>query len=229
MSSILKALKKLEHEKTGRIPDALNLNSDILKIQKSPRKLSKAGLVLFTALVFGGGAAIAVYFMKEPKMVQTAATSPAVPAQKNLQTPLPIVKQETPPEEIIVVPAAASPRIKTVREKQVQPAAAPHETVTEGKKSIISNALPPPEKQKSVVESIKIKKELPAVSTVPTLRVNGIAFQPNAADSMAIVNGSPVSRGSVIEGTTVEEIQEDRIRFQRNGERFEIKLGQSNK
>jgi type II secretory pathway component PulC len=66
------------------------------------------------------------------------------------------------------------------------------------------------------------------VITTPKLRVNGIAFQNSSADSMAIVNGTPVSGGSIVEGATVEEIRRDRVLFQRNGEKFEIQLGQSN-
>ncbi len=65
--------------------------------------------------------------------------------------------------------------------------------------------------------------------SMPVLRVNGIAFQASGGvDNMAIVNGTPVSGGSLIEGTIVEEVQKDRVLFQRNGERFSILLGQSN-
>ena len=46
---------------------------------------------------------------------------------------------------------------------------------------------------------------------------------------MAIVNGTPVSNGSIIEGVTVEEVRKDRVLFQHNGEKFEIQLGQSNR
>jgi len=63
--------------------------------------------------------------------------------------------------------------------------------------------------------------------TRPVLKVNGIAFQ-DGADSVAVINGVTVSNGSVIEGARVEEIQKDRVRFSRGGERFDIILDKSN-
>ena len=77
-----------------------------------------------------------------------------------------------------------------------------------------------------------IEPPLPAPSrakTVPTLRVNGIAYQNGSADSMAVINGVPVLTGATIEGVTVEEVQKDRVLFQYNGEKFGIPLGQSNR
>jgi type II secretory pathway component PulC len=61
----------------------------------------------------------------------------------------------------------------------------------------------------------------------PVLKVDGIAFQ-DGAESVAVINGVTVSNGSVIEGARVEEIQKDRVRFSRGGERFEIILDKSN-
>lgn len=80
-------------------------------------------------------------------------------------------------------------------------------------------------------------KALPLPAAVPVvaspvkpavLKVDGIAFQEGAADSLAVVNGTTVSKGSVIEGVRVEEIQKDRVRFSRGGEKFEVILDKSN-
>ena len=72
---------------------------------------------------------------------------------------------------------------------------------------------------------------VPAVPVVtpakPVLKVNGIAFQ-DGADSVAVINGITVSKGSVIEGVRVEEIQKDRVRFSRGEEKFDIILDKSN-
>jgi type II secretory pathway component PulC len=69
----------------------------------------------------------------------------------------------------------------------------------------------------------------PDKTTPPLLRVNGIAYQNNSAESMAIINGNPLSKGSTIEGTTIEEIHKDKVVFQHNGRKFEIHLGQTNR
>jgi general secretion pathway protein B len=70
----------------------------------------------------------------------------------------------------------------------------------------------------------------PAIVTSgpPLLKVQGIAFQDGSATGVAVVNGIAVSKGSVIEGVRVEEIQNDRVMFSRDGKKFEIILDKSN-
>jgi len=227
MSSILKALKKLEHEKSGRFPDSLRIDSDILKSTDSSRSFSPFALILLFLLVFGGGAAVAFFFTKETKGVTTAKPQPEITA-KSLPSPVsaPVVNPETLPAEIVVVPARREPSGDASRKQQKTTASAGNAAgniVIKPTKVAVSGIS---EKPKEAAEAVK--RELPA-TTVPTLRVNGIAFQNSSADSMAIVNGMPVSSGSIIEGVTVEEVRNDRVLFRRNGEKFEILLGQSNR
>jgi len=66
------------------------------------------------------------------------------------------------------------------------------------------------------------------VKRPPTLRVDGIAYHLGSADSLAVVNGTTVYAGAIVEGAKVEEIGKDRIRFNYEGERFEVPLGKSN-
>ena len=228
MSSILKALKKLENEKTVRTPHSLKIDTDILKTADSSRRFSPYSLALLFLLVFGGGAAVALYFIKDTKAPQETATSQPVTAVKTLQAkvPPPVIKSETPPAEIVVVPARKEPSVEVSRTQHNKPPAA-------GKAARAIDKRAP----KAAVAGISdVRKEADGAekgtapaAAVPSLRVNGIAFQNSGSDSMAIVNGIPVSHGSVIEGTTVEEVRKDRVLFQRNGEKFEIMLGQSNR
>lgn len=227
MSSILKALKKLEHERSERSPGSLKIDSDILKAADA-RSFSPVATALLLLLVFGGGVAVAYYFMKVPKapLVTTAIPHPAVTA-KNYPPPVtsPNSKTDSLPPEIIIVPARTEPSGQKYLQRRMQKQAT---TDTEAK----STTVRPPGSgisEKSSEPSATEKKALPAAAKVPTLRVNGIAFQNSAADSMAIVNGVPVSSGSLIEGSTVEEIRKDRVLFQYDGEKFEIQLGQSNR
>jgi len=147
---------------------------------------------------------------------------------KNLQPQtLPaVVIPETHPTAIEIVPALKEPHSETVRK--------------ETKKSVAKNDLVGSTVKKNVPAIVSTISKKPAISTesahkeiytskAPNLRVNGIAFQNSSADSMAIVNGIPVSSGSIIEGVTVEEVQNDRVLFRRNLEKFEIRLGQSNR
>lgn len=205
MSSILKALKKVEQEKTSRIPGLLKIDSDILRTVDSPRRSSSYTSMLLL-LVFGGGAAAAFYFIKGPKAPPTPYDSPPVVTIKTVPTP------------------TAAPEVI----QEVVPAKAKAEAVT-ALKIPTARSVDFANSEKSKKPDIAAKKEIPAVTAVPALRVNGIAFQNSAADSMAIVNGTAVSNGAIFEGVTVEEIRKDRVLFQHNGEKFEIQLGQSNR
>lgn len=228
MSSILKALKKLEHEKSGHFPDSLNIDSDILKVTDSSPRFSPFGMVLMFLLIFGGGIAVAYFFMKGTKTpLATIKQQPVITVIRNPpQVPPPVIKTETLPAEIIVVPARKEPTVEALRKQH-------HITAFAGK--VADSVAKKPAKaavssiSEKPIEATKTANRELSDPTVPTLRVNGIAFQNNGADSMAIVNGTPVSNGSIVEGITVAEVQKDRVLFQRNGEKFEIQLGQANR
>jgi general secretion pathway protein B len=221
MSSILKALKKLETEKMIRLPDSVRIDSDILKSTDSPRRLSPMVSIALILLVFGGGSAATYYFMKEPKApLATSKSQPDLTTQK-LQPP-PLVKTETLPAEIVVVPSTKS----ATEVPRIQPPK-PVDTI----KTAVGIVKKPTKAPVSGVSKKPTDPEVelhPAIAAAPALRVNGIAYQNSSTDSMAIVNGIPVSNGSTIEGSVVEEVRKDRVLFQRNGEKFEILLGQSN-
>ena len=226
MSSILKALKKLEQEKSGRFPDSLNIDSDILRTAETSRSFPPFIMVLLLLLVFGGGAAVAVYFMKEKKAPQvTKAVSPVQTVKIITPQPsLPLVKPDTLPAEIVVVPAGSGTSGVLPRKQRKNTAGTGKEV-----RSSVNKSIRPAVAERPVSPVESNGTALPAASNIPTLRVNGIAFQNSTADSMAIVNGTAVSNGSIIEGITVEEVRKDRVLFQRNGEKFEIQLGQSNR
>lgn len=224
MSSILKALKKLEHEKTGRFPESLNINADILRSTESTRNFSPFTILLFSLLIFGGGAAATFLFLNNSRLPQPATKSQQIVSAEDDQPQVQVSdRPDTLPAEIIVVPAKSRSveRRHTVQYKAADTASSaaniPH-TVVEPIKMV---------KTKEVATAVK--SEYVAIArTVPVLRVNGIAFQNRGTDSLAIVNGVTVTKGAVIEGVAVDDVRNDRVLFRYNGEPFEILLGQSN-
>ena len=230
MSSILKALKKLEHERSGRSPDSLKIDSDILRANEPSRSFTPFVLALLFLLVFGGGAAVSLFFMKETKATRGTTTSDQVVSSITLLPPVPapVVKPGTLPAEAAAVPVRTEPSGEASHKLQQKPAAAGKAADTGARKPTRAAVSGISEKPKETDKAAN--GELPAAdTTVPTLRVNGIAYQNSDADSLAIVNGAPVSSGSVIEGVTVVEVRKDRVLFQRDGETFEIQMGQSNR
>ncbi len=234
MSSILKALKKLEDEKSIRKPDSLKIDAEILRGDAS-RRFSPMGISLLAALLFICGSGATYFFMSsdtnnvkatlsdvapvDPPSPATAVSPDAErPHNLNLQADLPKPDKvvtasgidnklgNTPPSSVTVprLPAQAQPvqRIRQPQEKR--PVAAPQTTPATTTRPV-------------------------APVMAPLLKVNGIAFQEESVDRVAIVNGAPVSNGSVIEGAKVEDIQKDRVRFSYGGEKFDVALGKSNR
>lgn len=224
MSSILKALKKLEHEKASHMTGSLNIDSEILRTVDSSRNFFTPAFALIILLFFGGGAAVAYFFMKESKVPLAATTLQASITSPSLR-PAPAVGPEVLPAEIIVIPARKETSGEVSRQR--------HNTTDSGKSAESVTRKTEKESAASILLTPKkgagtLQSELP-VPTIPALRVNGIAFQVNGADNMAIINGTAVANGSIIEGVTVVEVRKDYVLLQYNGEKFEIQLGQSNK
>jgi general secretion pathway protein B len=232
MSSILKALKKLEHDKAVRRPDSFRIDADILR-GAAPRRSSSTGVLLAAIAFFACGVAATYVYMQhaQPPAVEkpaqastnrgqgdpAATTLAPVDAHLAGEVKIPMTGKSLPhPEHASPVPekSPASPRLVVQQPlgRRTDPA------------EIVPRTAAPLE-PKPVTAPVPLA---PAVTPVkPVLTVHGIAFQ-DGADSMAVINGITVSKGSMIEGVRVEEILKDRVRFSRGGEKFEIILDKSN-
>lgn len=236
MSSILKALKKLEDEKTARRPDSLNIDAEILRGNGS-RRMSLPAICLVAIIVFVcGGGAMYVYMRPATGTIagqQTAASgqpqseshspSPALPAapvtaQKPInagsaeKTVLPpqAVENKEQPKTDLPKPSPTVSLASPAKPRPVQPIM-PSKT-----KQVV--AVP-------AIQAIKPPEQHPAA---PSLKVNGIAYQ-DGGDSVAVVNGVSVSIGSIVDGARVEEIRREMVRFSYGGEKIEVALGKSNR
>lgn len=229
MSSILKALKKLEDEKTGYSPDSLKIDSDILKNSAPPKSTSPVTVALVLLLMFGGGAAAAYFMMKETK-------SPSATAHTQIAEVAKTGQPSAVPQSPKTVPAQLKPAVVPVQKKLPVAALRQQQKKVSNRNAAVHAASGKPDKSGAQRSNDKLpetstaaQNELSAPVAVPSIRVNGIAFQNTGADSMAIINGIPVSSGSVVEGAIVEEIRKDSVVFRRNGEKFEVKQGQANR
>lgn len=226
MSSILKALKKLDDDNSTRKPDDLKIDAEILRIDSSPRT-SSAVIISLALFLLAGGSGATYLYMKREKVsepaVTTQLTTPISSVENNSKTahPSPAIKTEQLPKAIIVVPAKKQEKVsKKIIKRQKSPS-----------KIKTAKILHPIKTVEPVTESKTISRPPSSVldTTIPTIRVNGIAFQDNSADTMAIINGNPVAVGATVEGAVVEKILKDKVIFQINGQKFEIKQGQSNR
>jgi len=230
MSSILKALKKLEDENGANRPAALKIDSDILKGENPPR-YSATGVVLAALLLFAGGSLATYLFMKQVRspasqniLHETASSS----TSRIRIPPSAALKTEKLPESVEITPAKnpGIPKTTVASTPQIRTG-----TVKSDRKSPLLQNNPPAktDDRKNIKTVTEIQPQAPVKSAVPVLRVNGIAFQDGTSDNVAIVNGVPVSDGAIVEGAKVESIQKNRVRFSHNGVSFEIQLGKSNR
>jgi general secretion pathway protein B len=223
MSSILKALKKVEDDKATRRPDELRIDAEILRTEHHSR-FSSSGMLLISLLLIALGAGGTFLYMKRDKTPEQANLNVnTISSQK--QPPVsatPKISTEELPPAVVVVPA----------DQRITPAAesAYKRPPPRQAKSTAVVARPPDVASQPVVKpQAPAPLPAPSVKTVPALRVNGIALQDGVSESVAMINGEPVTRGAMIAGVTVEEIYTNRVRFNYNGEFFEILLGQSNR
>lgn len=234
MSSILKALKKLEDEKVTRKPESLKIHSEILRdsttLNLTPLRVGIAAVLVF---ICGGGAT----YLYVKSDVQTALVSPVTEANKQpAQSAVSSPSKDIPVERVAsnpIVPAeprqsptppslASSYRAVAVQKKRQQP---PKNTVS------MSNQITTKEKITSVKPTQPLlplpEARKTTASSRPLLKVDGIAFQ-EGDNSVAIINGAQATKTSIIEGAKVEAILRDRVLFTLAGERFEVLLGHTN-
>lgn len=224
MSSILKALKKVEHDKIICRPDQLGIDSRILQ-DGSSNRFSRTAVSLIALALFVCGSGATYFYMKHN------ATDVVVPQTITSRTE----SYSQPP-----VPAVISPVLKSGTLRTTPPLLSPKAPPVIGAAIRLPNdpaksiRSPQPGKQVEIApipESRPVSLPIAPTSTVtrPSLTVNGIAYQDGGSDNLAVINGITVSSGAVIEGVRVEEIQKDRVRFSHDGEKFEIILNKSNR
>lgn len=222
MSSILKALKKVEHDKKIGKPNQLGIDARILQDGYSNR-FSRTAVSLIAIALFVCGSGAMYFYMKHGTTYVVAPQTPSPPSASTSQHPatevtLPESKnsnaETVSPALLSTKPLNASSRTSNYPVKPPRP--------------------PQREKQPDIPPIPESRPEpistTPAIAvTRPKLTVNGIAFQEGGNDNLAIINGVTVSSGTIIEGVRVEDIQKDRVRFSQGGEKFEIILNKSNR
>ena len=229
MSSILKALKKLEVEKS--LLDAkkeINVSREILKQSSENRNMVKwlwllgstaAAVIIFLsfALIRKPSANIVEPSRELPLAVQTAPVPLPVLNQliapqsstntKNIPITSPSTSNYPAQKQALQIPAQTNVGSTDMREVELPSTAVP---------------LPEPQKIKPPLKTAP----LPApTSSELTFILSGIAWNKDGAERMAIINGQPTATGSTINGVTVEEILQDKVKLSHNGRSFELLIG----
>ena len=230
MSSILKALKKLENDTSLYKPEQLRIDAKILHDGVSG-SYSRTSIFLIAIALFvcGGGATFLYFNISSRHAITPQTTSSGTESQSPSPEPTGIspllksvkVQTTTPEVSTPTVPLAVRKQTRLLKDP-AQPSLSPR-----SENQHVEVASTPELKP----EAKPVPASTAPVSVVsrPILTINGIAFQEGGSDNLAVINGVTVSNGAIIEGVKVEDIQKDRVRFSQGSEKFEIILNKLNR
>ncbi len=198
MSSILKALRKLEEEKVRSGENRVDIAADILRGEGGRKRTGGRPalwlLLLAVGVLLGGGLYLVLF---QPGggpagRQQVVGEAPPLPSAGTVgEKPSSGRGGERPGREGSVSPAAAG-AVRLPEESPGHPARPP------------------------LVQS-------KAADTV-TMTVSGIVYQDAPEKRMAIVNDLPVMTGAVVDGWRVEKILRDRVIFRDGEQRLSVPL-----
>jgi general secretion pathway protein B len=223
MSSILEALKKLEEEKAARRGGTGNIAGKVTASSRRPRQ--KAAWLVPVGMAAVAVVAILVTYTLmggfSPRPAETAAGRRTDQASRTPAISAPPIttpdgsKDQEPPSEPPQVPQ---------QPRSAAPPAADAGPVTTLPHPTPKHTSPPAPSRQEIREETAPSLQPPAAEQHPAISVTGIAWQQNSASRMAVINGSSVTEGAIVEGARVTEILSDRVRLSFKGNAFEIQL-----
>lgn len=224
MSSILKALKRLEEDKAERLDAPVDIARDILRQTRKTRHPTpwKRLVPIFGGVVVAAGTLFLLYGWLSVRTSKPVTRAEVVAAQPRSPQPPVIVPVDVKATVLPAVPA--EPEIVEVRMAPPpvagtgEPAARPGSPAPKAS-ATPKTLVPPPAAKPAPVATAE-------PSAWPRLSVSGIAFQAEREARLAVVNDLPVMEGTLIEDVKVEEILADRVRFASEGGTIEVLLGE---
>lgn len=227
MSSILKALKKVERDNAAHKGVVIGTSSPTQGKTTQPlrRSFLKSPLAILLLLFIGaaGGYLIQKYFEKpalppnNAPISTTAQTPLAAPATQTTftnRTSSDLLKSNIALPANAALPVTVQPAISSAKPPLNRPDA------PAAKPAAASKPIPQRISDAAKASTRAISQPKQAES----LTVNGLALS-DGEKRQAIVNGSTVTKGSYIGGARVEEILQNRVRFRKGGKTFEISVG----
>jgi hypothetical protein len=245
MSVILDALRKLDREKSSRRSGTAHIAVEILRpdLPHPGKRIPLYFAVVFLTAIAAAATTYAVMvefgFLRKsspPKAVssplpnQTAPTSPDAGFLPPSSLPAPIY----PPKlNQPVAPTPISPESALEARDKISQAPPKIENPAENKSPEVSRG------GKETSQHLIVEKEIVApgntkkpvertpdgsVATRPSLKLSAIVWYEETAKRFAMINGTIVTEGSIIEGVKVVEIYPTRVRFSHNGQPFEISM-----
>ncbi len=218
MSLILDALKKLEREKAASRKSSVDIVPAIIS-SRGTRSWSagwKLPVVIIAVIAFTAAVTTAVVFL-----LASGGTRPAPAASASAEN-FPLALPSLAPGNQSNPKLAAEPAISS---SAAGPAKVPPVMPT---RTAPAETLPgriQPHESKPFGENND--NSVQSAGGGADLKVSGIAWQDDRAERRAVVNGALVGEGAVVEGARIVRIFQDKVRFSRSGETFEVTVAGS--
>ena len=227
MSSILKALKKLDDDLPRKRKTVIWSSGSASR--KTLRRLDigagRSATVLWAMLaiaivVVAGG----LYLYLKPGPDGHSEMTGAV--TRPISKPDPTVSVAKPaPEPLPVVPAP--PQTKTAAPK---PAPTPQPGVTATKPvpplPVERTPAPPSPRRPPQAEKKAAKPSVPATPSLPVLtsdlKLQAISWAPAAGDRLAVINGNIVREGASLEGYVIVQINREEVKVRKGAEQWRL-------
>lgn len=228
MSSILKALKKLEREKSRQRDDHVDLARDIFRggeRRRGPDWIT----VIITGVVVLSVVVVILLVLRQMEGVERVGKDRAPAAVARPATPSPgAAANASVVEELI---DQRRPQVRAPQElrrpsagKSVRPATA---VIPPGSSEaqVVEEVLAPPATLSGSPPTMSAPLSAPTYSPAPPgLFLTAIVFQEEREARIAVINDLPSMEGSLVEAFGVEEIHVDRVILSRDGLLYELRM-----
>jgi len=222
LSSILKALKKLEKD-TPRYGDSqpypVDVKKTVEKGVKEKQNFYKFFFMLFAAiiLVFGGW----LLFNRKPSLEEKSSSTKISSVRK------PVAQKKIKEEVKLASVPTSKMRNRKTRPSVKRKAVSPKVSARSGKKAIkpgSRQAMTPSSKDADKLEGEG--QTMPFKSAgVSGIKLQAIAWSSDPKQRIAVVNDRILKEGSSIEGTLIIRIDKNDVSFQKGGEQWKQKFG----
>jgi general secretion pathway protein B len=219
MSLILDALKKLEREKAASRKGPADIVPAIINLRNSRPKSAnwKLPVVIISVIAATATVTTAVVIALAPRGIRPV---PSVSVNGENARPVPTSLASTGQADSKIIPEPGTGRLSVEAVKAPSAKLSPPSAAEDRQPRIESHESKPAiEKTDDSVRS--------AGGSFTDLKVSGIAWQEDRADRRAVVNGALLGEGAAVEGARIVRIFQDRVRFSRSGETFEITIASS--